>query len=106
MAARLGSLPRALRYGSAALAAAVLAWGVALPLAFEPLVRWAAERTTASWAGHRIEFAAARWSPWRLAAGIDGLALRGPKGDELAAVQRLEVDLAHRKFKRPLKPDD
>ncbi|MFN8865568.1 MAG: DUF748 domain-containing protein, partial [Pseudomonadota bacterium] len=94
MAARLGSLPRALRYGAAALAAAVLAWGVALPLAFEPLVRWAAERATASWAGHRIEFAAARWSPWRLAAGIDGLVLRGPKGDELAAVQRLEVDLA------------
>ncbi|MFN9764014.1 MAG: DUF748 domain-containing protein [Pseudomonadota bacterium] len=94
MAARLGSLPRALRYGAAALAAAVLAWGVALPLAFEPLVRWAAERATASWAGHRIEVAAARWSPWRLAAGIDGLVLRGPKGDELAAVQRLEVDLA------------
>ncbi len=94
MIARLGPLPRRVRVGVAALVLAALGWGLVLPLAFEPLLRWAAAHATAPWAGHRIEFTAARWSPWRLAAEIDGLALRGPRGDELAGAQRLEIDLA------------
>ena len=57
--APLSALPRALRWALGLLLAFALLWGLALPLAAEPLLRWAIGRLEPQLGGHRLDFAQA-----------------------------------------------
>lgn len=91
--APLSALPRALRWALGLLLAFALLWGLALPLAAEPLLRWAIGRLEPQLGGHRLDFAQARLSPWRLAVELDQLRLLPPQGEALAELGRLELNV-------------
>lgn len=78
------------------------AWGVAMvavvvPLlaswAFEPLLRWGANRWLAP-TGYQLQLGQAHWNPWRLAWRVQGLSLLPPQGPALLQLDAVNVDLA------------
>lgn len=93
MLRRLNTLPRWLRWSAGLLLAAALLWTVAAPLVAPALLRWAFAKAEAELAGHRLQFEAARFSPWRLALELDGLKLQAPSGDALVELKQLQLNL-------------
>lgn len=61
--------------------------------AFEPLLRWGANRWLAP-TGHTLQVERAHLNPWQLALRLQGLGLTAHEGAVLAQVQGLEADLS------------